>query len=64
MIIASYEDKLAFSVNEFCEKVGLGRTTFYKLLNDKEIRTVVIGGRRLIPVSEVERLLSNCQEGV
>jgi excisionase family DNA binding protein len=48
---------LAYRVASFCKSVGIGRTKFYELVRQGKIRTVVIGGRRLIPADEVERLL-------
>lgn len=49
---------LAYQVNPFCEMLGIGRTTFYNLVKAGELRTVMIGGRRVVPASEAERLLS------
>jgi excisionase family DNA binding protein len=37
--------------------MGLGRTKFYALVRQGKIRTVRIGGCRVVPASEVERLL-------
>jgi excisionase family DNA binding protein len=50
--------RLAWQVEPFCRAIGIGRTKLYELINDGTIKTVVIGGRRLIPHSEAERLLS------
>lgn len=49
---------LAYSVDEFCHLVGIGRSSFYQLMNSGALRTVLIRGRRLIPAAEVNRLLS------
>ena len=49
---------LAYSVDEFCHLVGIGRSSFYQLMNSGALRTVFIRGRRLIPAAEVNRLLS------
>jgi excisionase family DNA binding protein len=51
--------RLAFRVDDFCRAIGICRSNFYNLLKAGEIRTVVIGGRRLVPATEVERLLSS-----
>ena len=53
-----HDPRLAYRVNTFCKCVGLGRTKFYELVRDGKIKTVIIGGRRLIPATEAERLLS------
>jgi excisionase family DNA binding protein len=48
---------LAYQVSPFCRSLGIGRTKFYELMKQGKIRTVVIGGRRLIPASEAQRLV-------
>lgn len=37
--------------------MGLGRTTFYGLIANGAIRTVKVGGRRLIPVDAIDEFL-------
>jgi excisionase family DNA binding protein len=48
---------LAYRVAQFCKAIGLGKTKFYELVRDGKIKTVVIGGRRLIPADEARRLV-------
>jgi excisionase family DNA binding protein len=50
-------NRLAFRVKPFCEAVGIGRTKFYELVRNGKIKTVVIGGRRLVPAAEARRLI-------
>ena len=50
---------LAYQVTTFCQRIGIGRSTFYKLIQNGKLRTVTVGGRRLVPASEVDRLLGN-----
>jgi excisionase family DNA binding protein len=47
----------AWRVREFCEAVRISRSHLYSLMKRGEIRTVTLGGRRLIPDSERARLL-------
>jgi excisionase family DNA binding protein len=47
---------LAYRVAQFCKLIGLGKTKFYELVRDGRIKTVLIGGRRLIPAEEARRL--------
>ena len=54
---ASEFDALAYRIKVFCRLLGIGRTKFYELCNAGKIRTVVIGGRRLIPADEAKRLV-------
>lgn len=51
----------AYSVDGFCRTMGIGRTKFYDLVRERKIRTVTIGGRRLVPASEIQRLLGNVE---
>ena len=51
-------NKRALRINDYCAAYGLGRSTVYKLMKEGKLRTVLIGGRRLIPVEAAEALLS------
>jgi hypothetical protein len=51
--------RLGLTVNEFCRAIGICRTSFYELVNSKKIRTVLIAGRRIVPISEADRLLQD-----
>jgi excisionase family DNA binding protein len=50
-------DRLAYRVDDFCRAIGLGRTKVYAMIGDGTLRTVVVGGRRLIPREAAEALL-------
>ncbi len=52
-------ERHAYSVDGFCRTIGIGRTKFYDLVRERKIRTVTIGGRRLVPATEIQRLLGN-----
>jgi excisionase family DNA binding protein len=54
---------LAYQVNEFCRRIGIGRTTLYAMMKDGQIKTVLIGGRRVVPATEADRLLSTDGSG-
>ena len=49
-------ERCAWRVNDFCKAHGLGRTKVYELIGSGKLRTVMVGGRRLIP-SEFARAL-------
>jgi excisionase family DNA binding protein len=51
------KSRLAFRVQPFCKSIGIGRTKFYELVAAGKIKTVVIGGRRLVPADEAQRLI-------
>ena len=48
----------AYQVNEATAAYGLSRSTIYKLISVGALRTVKIGGRRLIPVEAIEALIA------
>jgi excisionase family DNA binding protein len=49
--------RAAYQISEFLEAFGVSRSHLYNLIRDGKIRSVCIGGRRLIPVEEGQRLL-------
>jgi excisionase family DNA binding protein len=53
------DERLAYRVNDFCRAVGLGRTKVYALIANGELKTVVVGGRRLVPREAAEALLKS-----
>ena len=48
-------DKLALSVSEASNVLGVGRDVVYALLNSGELPSFKVGARRLIPVSGLRR---------
>lgn len=50
-------EPLAYRVSDFSRAIGIGKTKLFEMMKRKELRTVMIGGRRLIPASEAARLL-------
>jgi excisionase family DNA binding protein len=57
-ISARLEEKRAFRINEFCAAYGLGRTKTYDLIKSGKLRTVLVGGRRLVHRDDAEALFS------
>jgi excisionase family DNA binding protein len=43
-------------VNDACQALGISRSTLYKLAAQGKIRVIKIGGRTLVPESEINRL--------
>lgn len=41
---------------EFCEALGIGRQSFERLWRGGEVASTRLGGRRLIPITELARL--------
>jgi excisionase family DNA binding protein len=51
------EEKLALRIKEAVAVSGLSRSTIYKLVSEKKLRAVKIGGRRLILREDLQALL-------
>jgi excisionase family DNA binding protein len=60
---AKSDERLAYRVDDFCHAFGLGRTKTYELINAGVLKTVVVGGRRLIPREAAEALLKQGATG-
>lgn len=45
------------TIPEACTHLRLSRWGLYQLINNRELATVKIGRRRLVPVTEVQRLV-------
>lgn len=50
---------LAVSPRRAAEYLGVGHDAIYQLLNQGRLRSVKLGRRRLIPLNELERFLSD-----
>ena len=48
----------AYSVLGAAKQLTLSRATVYNLINAGKLRSVQIGRRRIIPASEIDRLLA------
>lgn len=42
------------SIAAASDALGIHRSTFYDLMNRGEVRTIKVGGRRLVPVAELD----------
>lgn len=49
-------EKLLVSIPAASAALGLGRTSIYKLINDGNLETVLIGSRRLVRVESLRRV--------
>lgn len=54
--------RLAYSLDEAARSISLSRRGLYQLIEAGELRTVKVGRRRLVPVSELERLAAGTTE--
>ena len=51
-------EKLGYQINEAVATTGYSRSRLYDLMKTGELKFVQNGARRIIPKSELERLLS------
>ena len=51
-------ERLAYTPAEACEVLRIGRTKLYELIGAANLKAVALGGKTLIPRSEIERFLS------
>jgi excisionase family DNA binding protein len=49
-------ERFAYSINEACQMLSLGRTSLYEMAKNGELKLIRIAGRTLVPLSEIERL--------
>ena len=50
-------EPLALRVGDFTRTVGIGKTKTFEMIKAGELRTVRLGRRLLIPMSEARRLI-------
>lgn len=55
---------LAHRIPEACERIGLGRSRLYDMIRRGEINAIKIGGRTLIPESELQRIVAEAPPAV
>ena len=53
---SSPHDKFAYSVDEACRLLSIGRTSLYELAKTGQLKLIKIAGRTLVPHSELVRL--------
>lgn len=57
--LAQTPNKQAYSILEFCQAFGIGRSTLYDQIRNKRLQVVKVGARTLIPRGEAERWLAD-----
>lgn len=51
------EERRAYTVPEFCKSHRISRSLAYKLMADNKLRSVLVSGKRLIPVEAAMELM-------
>jgi excisionase family DNA binding protein len=52
------QERLALSVREAAEALGVSRASLYRAIEDGRLIAVKIGARRLIPIAAIDALLA------
>jgi excisionase family DNA binding protein len=52
----STREKRAFSLGEFALMFSISRDTVKRFVTAGALRTIKLGGRRLVPLAEIERI--------
>ena len=53
----SAPERMAVSIGEAADLLGIGRSLAYELARNGRLPTVAVGGRRRVPLKALERLL-------
>jgi excisionase family DNA binding protein len=53
-----YSESLANSIPDVCRRLSIGRSTVYELINSRQLKTIKVGQRTLIPESELRRFVA------
>jgi excisionase family DNA binding protein len=56
MTVATREIRRAFGLGEFARMFGISKDTVKRRVTDGSLRTIMVGGRRLVTIGEVERI--------
>ena len=54
---------MAYSVNDACRLLGIGRTAFYRLAKDGTIKTRKLGVRTVVLAMDLEMMLDSLPPG-
>ena len=56
MVRISRDSRRAYGIREFAEMFGISIDAAKRLGKSGALRTIKLGGRRLVPVAEIERI--------
>jgi excisionase family DNA binding protein len=59
---AENHQRLVASVRDAARMMGISRSSVYRLIGNRKLRTVKIGARRLIPLGAINALLNEAGE--
>jgi len=53
------DQRIAYTPAETCQALRIGRTKFYELLSDGQLKAVALGGRTLVLREELDRFVAS-----
>jgi excisionase family DNA binding protein len=57
-----FNERVAVSVSRAVEIIGIGRTKLYEFIESGELKTVKIGGRRLVPLDAIRAFVAEAAQ--
>ncbi len=57
-------DRLAYSVDEAAELLGIGRTLAYDLIRERQLPSIKLGNRRLVTKADLEGFVEELRNGL
>lgn len=55
-------DPLVYSVKAAVQATSFSRATLYNMMKDGRLKSIKVGGRRVIPRESIERLLAQAEQ--
>jgi excisionase family DNA binding protein len=60
--LSPVKERRALTLFDFCDAYSIGRSTAYTMIKAGTLRSIRVGGRRLIPIESAEALLKLPEE--
>lgn len=52
---------LSVTVDQCCDLIGIGKTTFYRIAGQKKLTLIKVGRRTLVTMDSIEALIRDAQ---
>lgn len=56
--VIPFQERITCTITEACQAIGLGKTKVYDLIANGQLKTTMIGRRRLVMVSSILSLVA------
>ena len=61
MQISQITQPLAFGTEDACRLLGIKRSTFFKLIKERNIRPIKMGAKLLVTRTEIDRVIAEAE---